>query len=64
MFSMAEANINQAVEKYHQRVDLSLTQTLAYLDCARRDAHTFLKERASSLKSNEEFEEMVTALSE
>ena len=64
MFSMAETNINQAVEKYHQRVDFSLTQILAYLDCARRDARTFLKERASSLKSNEEFKEMVTALSE
>ena len=64
MFSMAETNINQAIEKYHQRVDFSLTQTLAYLDCARRDARTFLKERASSLKSNEEFKEMVTALSE
>ena len=64
MFSMAEVNINQAIEKYHQRVDFSLTQTLAYLDCARRDARTFLKERASSLKSNEEFEEMIAALSE
>ena len=64
MFSMAEVNINQAIEKYHQQVDFSLTQTLAYLDCARRDARTFLKERASSLKSNEEFEEMIAALSE
>ena len=64
MFSMAEVNISQAVEKYHQRVDFSLTQTLAYLDCARRDARTFLRERASSLKSNEELEEMVAALSE
>ena len=64
MFSMVEVNINQAIEKYHQRVDFSLTQTLAYLDCARRDARTFLKERASSLKSNEEFKEMIATLSE
>ena len=64
MFGMAETNINQAVEKYHQQVDSSLTQTLVYLDCARRDARTFLKERTASLKSNEEFEGMVTALSE
>ena len=61
---MAEVNISQAVEKYHQQVDFSLTQTLAYLDCARRDARTFLRERASSLKSNKELEEMVAALSE
>ena len=62
MFNMAEANINQAVEKYHQRIDSSLMQTLVYLDCTRRDACTFL--RAANRKSNEEFKEMVTALSE
>ena len=64
MFSMAETNINQAIGKYHQRIDSSIMQTLVYLDCARRDARVFLKERVSSLKSNKEFEEMITALSE
>ena len=64
MFSMAETNINQAIGKYHQRVDSSVMQILVHLDCARRDARVFLKERVSNLKSDKEFEEMITALSE
>ena len=64
MYGMAEANITGAIKKYHQRINSSLTQTLVFLDCARRDAHSFLKDRATDLKSTEEFEEMATALSE
>ena len=49
MFGMAETNVIQAVERYHQRIDSSLAQTLVFLDCTRRDARTFLKERVRGL---------------
>ena len=64
LFSLAETNINRAIGKYHQQIDSSVTQTLVYLDCARRDARVFLRDRASNLKSDKEFKEMLTALSE
>ena len=64
MYGMAETSITKAVEKYHQRIDSSLTQTLVFLDCARRDARSFLTDRAADLQSTEEFREMTMALSE
>ena len=58
------ADIQGAIDKYHQRIDSALTKTLLFLDCGRREGHSFLKEQISEMGSTAELQELTEALSE
>ena len=58
------AGVQEAIDKYHQRIDSAITKTLLFLDCGRREGCAFLQERVSEMESMVELQELSEALSE
>ena len=58
------ADVQGAIDKYHQRIDSAITKTLLFLDCGRREGRAFLKEQVTKMESTAELQELSEALSE
>ena len=58
------AGVQEAIDKYQQRVDSAITKTLLFLDCGQREGRAFLRERVSEMESTTELQELTEALSE
>ena len=64
MYKMCGDGVELAINKYHQKIDSAITQALLFLDCAHREACSFLKKQVSAMKSSEELQELTTTLTE
>ena len=58
------AGVQEAIDKYHQRIDSAITKTLLFLDCDNTEGRAFLKEQVSEMESMAELQELSKALSE
>ena len=58
------ADVQGAIDKYHQRIDSAITKTLLFLDCGRREGRSFLKEQISGMELMAELQELSEALAE